>query len=764
MSDDATSTLLVIKGGVLLFAYDLAVDAPGAPEQLKWTYMLQEGPPVIAMRVSLDGKTLALQRSAHLLEFVDLASGNVFVHGSHKGKSDILGFFFSEAPGADVVLVTRGGLELCQWVPRRQGLRCKETVARPVHWYHYTHETRMLIMGTGAPGAAYVQAYQFVAAGSITLPPFAVAVLQGLEDGVSMSGGLKAAGRSRTDDLRLDADGTGSSGFGTPRSGTPQLPVSSRDLGSSGDIAGLGAPLEVQGKQMHLLKMYGRVYCAFHNTASSKLELYRFFTDTVVLQHTYPLSSHAIGLSVVDNVLLVTLLDSAVVMLLDVAADVTTPVSDPLPLAMLPPVGSPGGVPSGMAPRVQSSSTLSMSSWSFELPGMVVDVAHQAVYRLYLDLRAVAASCSDPALLAGFLQRRRPTTVPPSILDVMARPPGHAHAGEYSLALAGMVLPKQLLFGVVRGSLQERLPMPVLRKIFDSLTKAYSEAMARQLQASTIGQVPASAAGSDTTTTTTTTTTPAGAPPRPVAPLLSPQVISPMELSQLVFRWLHDEEVVDAPYLQAALTEFKCSAVSQDLQLPAYIQSLSLDVMLQQSQQAQVDHMLCAQGDFISADVLALLEARPAANSSSLAHDAAKHTHALVMGVYSRMAAANAAANAVSSAGSEGGASGSGPELASAVALAAAAAAAAAGRSTHGWVTYVQKLLEQGEVLRAVRVAREHRGVLASVTPKLLLAAAASTGRLGTLAAVYRTFKDELLPTYPKFELARNQLLPGILV
>lgn len=78
------------------------------------------------------------------------------------------------------------------------------------------------------------------------------------------------------------------------------------------------------------------------------------------------------------------------------------------------------------------------------------------------------------------------------------------------------------------------------------------------------------------------------------------------------------------------------------------------------------------------------------------------------MSVYSRMAAANAAANAVSPGGSDGGASG--PELASA----AAVAAAAAGRSTQGWATYVQKLLEQGEVLRAVRVAREHRGVLAS--------------------------------------------------
>lgn len=116
----------------------------------------------------------------------------------------------------------------------------------------------------------------------------------------------------------------------------------------------------------------------------------------------------------------------------------------------------------------------------------------QAVYRLYLDLRAVAASCSDPALLAGFLQRRRPATVPPSILDVMARSPsmssdggagrhqlpsGASHsaqstASEFSVALAGMVLPKQLLFGVVRGSLQERLPMPVLRKVRSQVGQA----------------------------------------------------------------------------------------------------------------------------------------------------------------------------------------------------------------------------------------------------------------------------------------------------
>lgn len=61
--DDASSSLLVIKGGVM-FAYDLSAGvAPGSQEQLKWTYPLQEGPPVLAARVSLDGGLVALQRS-----------------------------------------------------------------------------------------------------------------------------------------------------------------------------------------------------------------------------------------------------------------------------------------------------------------------------------------------------------------------------------------------------------------------------------------------------------------------------------------------------------------------------------------------------------------------------------------------------------------------------------------------------------------------------------------------------------------------------
>lgn len=40
-----------------------------------------------------------------------------------------------------------------------------------------------------------------------------------------------------------------------------------------------------------LLKMYGRVYLAHADAAASRLELYRFYTDTIILQHVYELVS-----------------------------------------------------------------------------------------------------------------------------------------------------------------------------------------------------------------------------------------------------------------------------------------------------------------------------------------------------------------------------------------------------------------------------------------------------------------------------------------
>lgn len=107
-----------------------------------------------------------------LLELVELTSGVTTVHKAE--RSDLLGFFFTEAPGADVVLVGKSGLELFEFAARRRGLRCKERVKVGVAWYVWTHETRCCLVATGPAGAQYLQAWQFVTSGTLALPPFVV--------------------------------------------------------------------------------------------------------------------------------------------------------------------------------------------------------------------------------------------------------------------------------------------------------------------------------------------------------------------------------------------------------------------------------------------------------------------------------------------------------------------------------------------------------------------------------------------------------------
>ncbi len=46
----------------------------------------QDGPPVRALRPSLDNALLAVQRSRALVELVDLTSGNCSVYSIHKGQ------------------------------------------------------------------------------------------------------------------------------------------------------------------------------------------------------------------------------------------------------------------------------------------------------------------------------------------------------------------------------------------------------------------------------------------------------------------------------------------------------------------------------------------------------------------------------------------------------------------------------------------------------------------------------------------------------
>lgn len=466
--DDGAGLMLVVKGNHV-FAYDATAEGP---HSLRWTYPLQEGPPLLSLRSSLDGKLLGVQRSQILVEFINLQTGNIFVQGTDKGKGRILGFVFVDASEADVIFISTKGLELFQLTSKRQGLRLRETIRLPVAWYTYTHETRVLLT---ASSTGKLSAWQFTAAGMVTLPSFEL-----------------PTGRRTAQPLVFD--------------------------------------------NIFLIRVYGRVYCAIVDKDRLKLELHRLFTDVVIKMHVFELFSEHVQLSVVDNVLAVHHTTSSVVMLFDVGIETDHPIANPLPLASLS--TDPAGQP-------VIASTMHKPSWEYLPPGVVLDTAVCIIYRLHLDLKAIAESSSDWAALVSFMQHRRPSSIP-----------------------ALQASPKAILVQAIRTALQERLSMNTVQSIFDCINIAFREASILTLERR---------AGSHSSSSSL------------------PEVLTPEELGSQVFQWLHNEEIVDAPYLQAVLAEYQQSADKAKIVLPASLQHLSFEQLLQQQQQHQALQLLYLQ-------------------------------------------------------------------------------------------------------------------------------------------------------------------------
>lgn len=152
-------------------------------------------------------------------------------------------------------------------------------------------------------------------------------------------------------------------------------------------------------------------------------------------------------------------------MLYDVAAHTGQPVANPLPVRLLRFYSGPGAPPEAAAPAGDAHGS---HRFDFLAPSVILDRTAQTVYRLALNLPAVVESCSDAAVLAGFLQRRRGGPTPAMALAAPppggAPPPGSEVAAALAAALAA-VQPKALLLGVVRNALQERMPMATVRAV-----------------------------------------------------------------------------------------------------------------------------------------------------------------------------------------------------------------------------------------------------------------------------------------------------------
>jgi hypothetical protein len=130
------------------------------------------------------------------------------------------------------------------------------------------------------------------------------------------------------------------------------------------------------------------------------------------LQGSLPIYSPHVAVSVVDNVLLIHQTDSKVVLLYDILSDTKVPTSAPLPLLLRgAPLSSDSSIRSTEKDKkrvlMNREATIYGDGWVFVNPDFVLDHLHGLLWRLRLDLEAVAASTSNIPVLLAFLQRRR---------------------------------------------------------------------------------------------------------------------------------------------------------------------------------------------------------------------------------------------------------------------------------------------------------------------------------------------------------------------
>lgn len=308
--------------------------------------------PVLSIRYSLDKKVICIQRSDQEIQFNNRDTGKSFTWRCKPESESILGFFWSDCPSCDIILIKTSGIDLLLYDAELNTLRLVEAKRFNVSWYVYTHESRMVLLASGMQCTTFY-GYQFSSGGIVRLPKFEMTMVK------------------------------------TEANQKPVLAV----------------------EDVHIATIYGRIYCLQHDRAGMILNVYRFYRDAVVHQGILPTYSNRIAISVVDNVLLVHQVDAKVVIIYDLFLDSLAPVSAPLPLLLRG--ASINGKQTAQLVDSLAGSYVAMvyaEKWSFLVPDLICDLDHGLLWKIYLDLEAIAASTSDIPSLLEFLQRRKSDT------------------------------------------------------------------------------------------------------------------------------------------------------------------------------------------------------------------------------------------------------------------------------------------------------------------------------------------------------------------
>ncbi|KAF7849916.1 hypothetical protein BT93_L0134 [Corymbia citriodora subsp. variegata] len=353
--------------------------------------------PILAIRFSLDGKLIAIQRSNHEIQFQHRETGETFSQTCKPESEIILGFFWTDCPLCDIIFVKTSGLDLFAYNSESKTLHLVETRKLNVSWYVYTHESRLVLLASGMQCKAFT-GLQLSSVGIIKLPKFEMAMAK------------------------------------TEANNKPVLAA----------------------EDVYIVTIYGRIYCLQVDRVAMLLHSYRFYRDAVVQQGSLPIYSSKVAISVVDNVLLVHQVDAKVVILYDIFLDSRAPISAPLPLLLRGfPRSSSLGARSSFK-DVESSEAASYPSdheatmygddWTFLVPDLICDVSSKLLWKIHLDLEAIAASSSEVSSVLDFLQRRK--------LEAYKA--------------------KHLCLAMARTAILERRPVTMVAKAIDVLVTSFS--------------------------------------------------------------------------------------------------------------------------------------------------------------------------------------------------------------------------------------------------------------------------------------------------
>jgi len=143
-------------------------------------------------------------------------------------------------------------------------------------------------------------------------------------------------------------------------------------------------------------------------------------------------------------------IDAKVVILYDVFMDSYAPISAPLPLLVR---GLPSNSRQVAQPADNQSSayggTIYGEGWNFLIPDLICDAENGLLWKLHLDLEAIAASTSDAPSILEFLQRRK----------------------------SDLSMVKTLSLAIVRTIILERRPIAMVAKAIDVVLDSYSRLM-----------------------------------------------------------------------------------------------------------------------------------------------------------------------------------------------------------------------------------------------------------------------------------------------